>query len=364
MRFPSTPTGRVLVALALLVCTSGRAAAHPPADSSDADATSWYAFPTIFYTPETSLGLGAAGGLFVGAEADRPSSLQGDISATLNGQYALNLRPEWYRPAGRQRALGDIALSTYPDVFYGLGPEAPDEQEEDFTSRYLDAVLQAEQQVGVAWRVGLRSRVRREVVTEVEAGGLLDDSALPGHDASTVVGLGPLVARDTRDRLFYPRRGQFVTAYLVVHPEALGSTFGFTRVVLDARQYVPLGWGHTLAVQAYGEAVSGTAPFSVLPRLGGPLRMRGYLEGRFRDDVYATAQAEWRVPIRGRFDGALFASAGAVAGRLDALGTDGWEAAGGAGIRYRLNAEGVHIRLDYAIGRAGGGLYITARDPF
>jgi len=248
MRFLLTSIGQMLVALALLAGTSGIATAQPPADSSDADATSWYAFPTVFYTPETSLGLGAAGGVFMGTDADRPSSLQGDVSATLNGQYALNLRPEWYRQAGRQRVVGDIALSTYPDVFYGLGPEAPDEQEEDFTSRYVDAILQAEQQVGAAWRVGLRGRVRREVVTEVEAGGLLDGPALPGHDASTVVGLGPLVTRDTRDRLFYPRRGQFVTAYLVVHPEALGSTFGFTRVVLDARQYVPLGWGHTLAV--------------------------------------------------------------------------------------------------------------------
>ena len=364
MRFPSNPIHRILVALALLVYTSGVATARPPADSSNADSTSWYAFPTLFYTPETRLGGGAAGGVFFGVEADRPSSLQGDISATLNGQYALNLRPEWYRRARRQRVLGDIALSTYPDVFYGLGPEAPDEQEEDVTSRYVDAILQAEQQVGAGWRVGLRGRVRREVVTEVETSGLLDGPGIPGRDASTVIGIGPVVSRDTRDRLFYPRRGQFVTAYVVVHPEALGSTFGFTRAVLDARQFISLGEGHTLAVQAYGEAVSGAAPFSVLPQLGGPLQMRGYRKGRFRDDVYATAQGEWRFPVWGRFDGAFFASAGAVAGRVDALGAEGWEVAGGASIRYRLNDEGVHIRLDYAIGREGAGLYITAMDPF
>jgi hypothetical protein len=79
------------------------ARAQSPADSSDAAASSWYAFPTLFYTPETSLGGAAAGGVFFGASTERPSSLQGHVSATLNGQYAANLRPEWFRRAGRQR---------------------------------------------------------------------------------------------------------------------------------------------------------------------------------------------------------------------------------------------------------------------
>lgn len=362
MRFCFHPTSWVFLALAMI--TSGVATAYPRADSSTAEATTWYAFPTVFYTPATSLGFGAAGGIFFGEGVGRPSSLQGDVSATLNGQYGANVRPEWYRQDGQQRVFGDIALSAYPDVFYGLGPDATDSQEEEFTSRYVDAILQAEQQVGAGWRIGLRSRVRREVVTEVEADGLLDGTAIPGHDASTVVGVGPLVARDTRDRSFYPRRGQFAMAYVLVHREWLGSTFGFTRAVIDARQYVPLGWGHTLAVQGYGEAVSGTAPFSVLPQLGGPLRMRGYLEGRFRDDVYATTQAEWRFPVRGRFAGAVFGSLGAVAGRVDAFGRYGLEMAGGVGFRYRLNDQGVHIRLDYALGNEGAGLYITAQEPF
>lgn len=37
---------------------------------------------------------------------------------------------------------------------------------------------------------------------------------------------------------------------------------------------------------------------------------------------------------------------------------------GGAGLRYQLNDEGTHLRLDYALGKEGGGLYITALTPF
>jgi hypothetical protein len=46
------------------------------------------------------------------------------------------------------------------------------------------------------------------------------------------------------------------------------------------------------------------------------------------------------------------------------LGRDGLEIAGGVGVRYRLGEAGVHIRLDYARSLDGGGLYITAQDPF
>jgi hypothetical protein len=356
------------IGLLLLVPT---VRAQSPADSSADGATpdsdgrlaSWYAFPTLFYTPETRLGGGATGGIFAGG-ASQPSSVQGDVSVTLNAQYAVNLRAERYRRGGRQRFFTEMAVSEYPDVFYGLGPTTTDAMEETFTDRYVNVLLQMERRVAPGWRVGLRVRGRHDAITEVERSGLLDGPGIPGHDGATIVGIGPVVTRDTRDRLFYPHRGQLVMAYALGHAGWWGSTFDFTRIVLDARQYVPLGHRHVVGLQAYGEAVSGTAPFTVLPRLGGPLRMRGYLEGRFRDDVYATVQGAWRFPLWGRFAGGLFASTGAVAGRLDRFGSDGLEVAGGGGLRFRLNDEGVHIRVDYALSKEGGGLYITAMDAF
>jgi len=149
-----------------------------------------------------------------------------------------------------------------------------------------------------------------------------------------------------------------------VHTGALGSDHSFVRGVLDARTFVPVGGEHVLALQGYADLVSGTAPSTLLPKLGGMLRTRGYREGRFRDDGMATAQAEWRFPLVWRFDGAVFASIGAVADRLATVAADGVGAAGGTGLRFRLNDSGVHLRLDCALGRDGGGLYITAAQPF
>lgn len=326
--------------------------------------TSWYALPAVYYTPETSLGLGAAGGVFLTSDKTWPSSIQGDLSATLRGQYAVNVRPELYRRGGRQRLFADLSVTAFPDSFYGIGPDTPESAEEDVTTRFFDAQVQLERPLTPGWRVGVRIRVRHETVTEIEGDGLLASGRVPGADGSTVLGIGPLVTRDTRDRPFYPRRGTFAFAYAVVHPGWMGSTSDFSRVVVDARHYLSVGKDQAIALQIYGEAVAGTAPFTILPRLGGPLRLRGYLNGRFRDDVYGTAQGEWRFPVRGRFRGALFAATGAVAPRWSTFGAEGLEVAGGLGVRYRVSEEGVHIRLDYAVGLNGGGLYITAQDPF
>jgi hypothetical protein len=362
--FMATPAGGQLAlasrADTTAVPDTSRTASLPDSDSQ----TSWYAIPAVYYTPETSLGLGAAGGFFLTPGASWPSSIQGDFSATLRGQYALNLRPEFYRHGGRQRLFADLSATEFPDSFYGIGADAPDAAEENVTTRFFDAQMQVEQYVASGWRVGVRARIRHEAVTEIEDGGLLDGHRIPGADGSTVLGIGPLLTRDTRDRPFYPERGTFATAYVVVHPEWLGRASGFSRFVVDARHYLGLRTDQVIALQAYGEAVVGTAPFTLLPRLGGPLRMRGYLNGRFRDDVYGTVQGEWRFGVGGRFQGALFAATGTVAERLADLGRDGLEIAGGVGVRYRLGEAGVHIRLDYARSLDGGGLYITAQDPF
>lgn len=268
---------------------------------------------------------------------------------TVQGQYQLNLNPELYRDGNRQRLYADIALHEYPDVFYGLGPGTNETREEDFTSRYVDATLQAEQRVGPGLRIGIRGRVREETITDVEPDGRLSNAGVPGAEDGTTLGLGLLVTRDTRDRLFYPRRGRYVTVYVVPHFGVLGGNFDFTRAVVDARYYVPVE-NHVIGLQGYVEAVSGTAPFTILPRLGGPRQLRGYREGRFRDDAFAAVQSEWRFPIWGRFKGAVFVGTSTVAPRLAAFGADGVEVAGGAGLRYQLNAEGTHLRLDYALG--------------
>jgi len=361
-RFRRALFGAAMMLLALICAPAMYAQA--PSDSATDVPGSWYAFPTITYAPEISLGGGAAAGFFRASETGRPTSVQGDVLVTLRGQYMLNLNAEVYTGADRLRATADISLQHFPDVFYGIGPNASTDSEEDFTSRFADTAVQAEHRVTRNWRVGVRGRFWSEDITEVAEDGLLDTMPIAGREGSSSVGVGLVTTWDSRDRVFFARRGSFVEMYATVHPQLAGTDAGFSRGVVDARQYMALGSDHVLALQGYAEAVSGRAPMSLLPKLGGMQRMRGYREGRYRDNVLLTAQAEWRFPIVWRLSGAVFGSVGGVAPHFDRWAADGVEQAAGAGIRYRLNEQGVHIRFDYAVGREGAAFYLTALQPF
>jgi hypothetical protein len=92
--------------------------------------------------------------------------------------------------------------------------------------------------------------------------------------------------------------------------------------------------------------------------------MRGYREGRYRDDVYWTTQAEYRFPLFWRLKGVAFASVGAVGPRLGGALARDVEAAVGLGGRFRFTDDGVHGRLDLAYSPTGLELYLSLGEAF
>lgn len=321
----------------------------------------WVALPFLFYTPETGLGGGGVLGHYrrLGPLVET-SSFVASVTVTAREQLVLEVFPDVYLGNGIWLG-GEVRYRHYPDVYYGVGPDTPEASGEDYTSRVADLLVRVHRPVRRGVRAGVEARLRRETMLS-EAGGLLADGGVPGSSGGTTVGIGALATWDTRDNR--SRRGRYVEGSWTLHHGALGSDFDFQRVVLDGRQFFPLGGAATLGLHAYLEAAPGDAPFSLLPLLGGQDRLRGYREGRFRDRTLATAQAELRFPVWRRLGAVAFVSAGDVAPRLLDLDLGSLEAAGGPGLRYRLNAEGVALRADFAVGADGGRLYLTMGHAF
>jgi len=105
-------------------------------------------------------------------------------------------------------------------------------------------------------------------------------------------------------------------------------------------------------------------PVLLLPALGGRERLRGYYEGRVRDRVAASAQGEVRFPVWRRIGAVAFGEVGQVAPRLGDLTSVRPEMSAGAGLRFRLGEEAARIRVDFAAGRKGSGLYLTIGEAF
>ncbi|MBD3367179.1 MAG: BamA/TamA family outer membrane protein [Candidatus Eisenbacteria bacterium] len=360
--------GTRLVAAALLgvlpaLLSHGSAEAADREDEAAGGAGGWFALPYVFYSPETEFGGGVTGGFFLGSER-RPSSVQAAVSYTQLAQFSFEFFPEFSLDDDRWRVSVEAAAREFPDAFYGIGPGASEDDEETYTSRDVTARVVVSRRTRGCLRTGLRTDVSGTDIADVESGGLLDDGAVEGFDGGTVFGAGPVLIWDSRDNAVFPTAGAFIEIDFLVYDRRTWSDYDFTRLEVDGRRFASAAGQHVFGLRGYVEIVDGDVPFFALPRLGGVRLMRGYREGRFRDNCCAAVQFEYRPPLPGRFRGAVFGSVGAVASSLDGLGRERLELAGGAGLRYRINDAGLHIRADYALGREGGGFYLTIGEAF
>ena len=108
-----------------------------------------------------------------------------------------------------------------------------------------------------------------------------------------------------------------------------------------------------LSLRTALEAVDGDAdeiPFTDLPRLGGPHRLRGYQLDRFRDKRAALASAEYHYPIHRNILGQLFIDGGYVSDHYgDLYALEDWKVGYGGGI-IAGGEHDITFRLDISYG--------------
>lgn len=348
--------------------TAATAVADTSGDRLDA-----LALPFASYAPSTGIAVGALGGLYWPARPGRPASnVQASITVTQRRQITTQVDVELYPRAGRWRVVGEVLWSRYPDRFYGVGDGTRTPWVELYTSRYGEADLTVQRRLRPSLRLGGRFYARFETAPAVDGAcgptpparpSTLACGAVPGSDGGWTLGLGPRLTWDTRDNRYDPARGTYADVSARIHAAAWGSDYTYGHLVADLRGYRSAGPG-VVAGQGYAEAVVGTAPFPLMPLLGGPDRLRGYREGRYRDNVYWTTQVEYRVPLFWRFKATAFAATGDVGPRLGpSLGRD-LQWAVGLGGRLRLTDDGVHGRMDLAYSPTGVEIYVELGEAF
>lgn len=325
-------------------------------------------FPAATYSPETSFSFGAKAILVkrqVGGYAtDRPSTHSLTFFYTLRKQVISTLRTDIWRKHNRKHWLGTMNFVNYPYVFYGIGNNTTQEAEEHYTSRALYGSLQFEQKISDKVYLGGLLNFRHDVISKREAEGQLNTGNIVGGAGTNAFGLGPTASYDTRDHLYIPRKGAFHQASVQWFGKVLGSSSNFARYRLDFRKYVPAPFNGVLAGQGLFTFTSGEVPFQYLSPIGGGNILRGYLEARFRDRHAMVYQLEYRVPLFWRVGAAAFAGAGKVAPTLEDLNFRGLHPAAGAGLRFRLNDEGINLRIDMALSEEMPGVYFSLYEAF
>jgi len=337
-------------------------------DSSKKKNYKLIALPLIAFTPETNWIFGGAGTLSFRFKGETPESRPSQILAggayTLKKQILSYLNYQLFFKQERYKLYGEFGYYLYTYPYFGVGNELESEVE-NFEALYPRVRVNALYLVRPKLYAGLRYWLDDYKITDTESGGLLESSDVLGVDGGLLSGLGLVFNYDSRDNIFSPSKGAYAELVLFNNDKSLGSDFSFTKYTLDASIYLTNKWKHTLAVNSYNEFTFGEVPFNQMALLGGTKRMRGYIEGRFRDKQMLILQAEYRIPLFWRMGAVVFGGTGRVGEKVSDLSLDALHYNYGGGIRFMLDEkEKLNLRLDVGVGEDNLGFYLTFGEAF
>jgi len=345
------------------------AQAKPMAKTSASSRGGFVIAPVVYYTPETLFSWGIVGiHYFQLGHSVLPSRLSHyrfNLVKTQKEQTIAQVDYELYLAGGTILIDGMAKYSLYPDRFYGSGNRSATESREDFNARNWRLQANIQRRWGTKLFAGLHLEMFSQKIIETASDGLLVTGIVPGSRGVRLAGIGLFSKWDSRDNTFSTAQGTYCALFLNFFTKALGSDFTFSQLTLDARTYLPAGRGSVLAVQGIFKSAWGECPFQTLPMFGGLNLLRGYYEGRYRDKSMLALQAEYRLPVWGRFGLCAFAGLAQVQPRPGLFSAREFHAAGGAGLRYKFNPrENLNVRLDVGFAGPSPALYLTFAEAF
>lgn len=324
--------------------------------------------PALFYTPETRLGFGAlVSGVFnLGDKTTtRNSNAQVLAAYTLNKQIIFETSHNLFTKDEKWVLNGELKYYDFPIFYYGIGNDTKKEFEEDLTYEVVDFRERVTRQVRKNLFIGPQYRFSHLYNLEFDPAFLENDEALLKSQTGTTSGLGFAAIYDSRNNVLNAQEGLFTQFSTFFHGEALGSDFIFSRYTIDVRKYWPLNDTDVFAAQLFGEFNSDDVPFREMALMGGDMIMRGYYNGRFRDNQQMAIQGEYRKQIISWIGVVAFGALGDVSQDLQGFDLEEFKYTIGGGLRLMVNkADRLNIRIDYGIGKNTSGFYFAFAEAF
>ncbi len=328
------------------------------------------AYPFIYYTPETEFAFGAGGvyTFYAGKDAIiNPSKLSFSGFYSTVKTYEFELDSELFFFENKYVAKVDLGYAHTVDRFYGIGYNTPDLGNEKYVMNSYGGILEFQMppNIIIAKRVGLAYEYRDYEIANRGENIYLQDKTILGVDGGIISGLGMVYVWDTRDNIFYPLHGGVTKMSILFYSKDIGSDYTFSTFELDTRRYWSLDDDKVLAFQSNIHVSSEGTPFFKLPALGGSNIMRGYYQGRYRDNNFVAVQTEYRGHLWQKFGFVAFVSYGGVTEELVLLSFDKMRYAAGVGLRYLFSDdEKINLRADFAFGNGTNGIYFGIEEAF
>lgn len=324
-------------------------------------------FPIVFFLPETSLSFGAAGLMVFNAGTKKKAWRRSQIS--LGGAYTLKKQILFFLPyelylKQKWKVNGEVGYFRYFFNYYGIGIDSKEENLETYDANFPRLISTVSYRVTDPLLLGVQYRFDYFQIPRMDS-LLTADNPTGAQGGGVVSSIGLSATYDSRDDIFYPRKGIFASLIAENSGKYTGASFDYSLIQLDITKYHTFKWNHTLATNLYLGATIGDSPFFTYYYFSSGKRGRGFNDRRFLDKNMSLLQAEYRFGIWKRFRGAVFSSIGSVGNTFDKAFTNRKLWAYGGGLRFQLSKKQMsHVRLDVARSYEGFQFYVTIGEAF
>lgn len=345
--------------IAVLMLATVVWADNPPVDPSPetAKTSKWFGTPLVSSDPKVSTSAGAMVGYMHAFDDVSPPSIFG-VAGTYSttDSWVAGIFAKTHFGEDRHRltagAFTGLIRNDYND-FQGTG--LPLQTTDDLTVYALRYVARFHGH----WYAGPQLISANYLISGGDAlsGEIIETIGLTGFDSN---GLGLLVQYDSRDNQYSPSAGQAFEAQNIAYREALGGDVSFDAYNADYQYYHSHGKGHVLALHARGRWTHDAPP-------GGysSVELRGYTRGQYLAPYMTLAEVEERFSLTKKWGLSAFAGLAVLYGEDRGSTEDQLFPAGGGGVRYRLNDEGLMVRTELAVGKDDNwGFYLQFGQPF
>lgn len=207
--------------------------------------------PVVFRLPETRWAGGVAGTASFSFSKDtlqtKPSQMSFGVTYTQNKQVLVFFPFKIFTNNAKYYFFSENGWYRYNYLYSGIGENKV--SDEKYNTDYLRFRFLAAKQFKKINYVGLRINFENYNVTGTVPGGELAAGTINGSDKSRTAGLGLALLRDSRDNVFYPRKGIFGEFYIVPSSKIFGANREFTKISLDLAHYKSLAQKQYLQIK-------------------------------------------------------------------------------------------------------------------
>lgn len=329
----------------------------------------WGVLPGPFYTPEMGLGVGTAlVGLYRLNKQDtetQPSSIGLSGFASSTGAFGLNFTNYNFVDHDQWRLFLSGTINNVPTYYWGKGYAAGknDGNKEKYHSQEFKITPRALYKLTDATYVGLGWNFSSINASDPDEGAKTYFSQSVGGRSVISSGVSAYYSYDTRDFLPNAHHGQTLEVIYTYFSPNLGSDTRFQATQLQYAYYHELTEKTVVAMDNYARFTTGDVPWNQLSLLGNSNRMRGYYEGRYRDNNIFTSQVELRHKLDWRHGIVGWLGTGTMSDSPSELGSGHWLPSAGVGYRFEFKPR-MNVRLDFGVGRNSTGVYFQVGESF